>query len=255
MTVTRRVPFPGVVLPVSALIAAVAAWWALTVALAIPPFLLPSPPAVAARLAGNPDLYLRNAVTTLQKILVGGAVGITVGFSLALVVWAVPLLKRAVYPYLVAMRVLPKIAVAPIFLIYFGVGFETAVVFVSVIVFFPVVVGTAAGLDRAPDSHLDLLRSVDAGPVRTFLAVRLPHALPDVFAGVKQSVTLAVVGAVVAEWILSNDGLGSLILAASENVQVDVMLAALAVLLSVGLLLYGGVALCYRAVAWEYSSD
>ncbi|AZH26742.1 ABC transporter permease [Haloplanus aerogenes] len=251
MSVAERVPFPGIVLPLSALIGAVAVWWALTVALAIPPFLLPSPAAVAARLVGNPDLYLTNAVETLRKILVGGAAGIAVGFSLALLVWAVPLLKRAIYPYLVAARVLPKIAVAPIFLIYFGVGFETAILFVALIVFFPVVVGTAAGLDRTPESHLDLLRSVDAGAVQTFLHVRLPHALPDVFAGVKQSVTLAVVGAVVAEWILSNDGLGSLILVASENVQVDVMLAALTVLLCVGLCLYGGVALCYRAVAWD----
>jgi len=251
MTVARRVPFAGVVLPVTALLVAVAVWWALTVALAIPPFLLPSPAAVVARLAGNPDLYLTNAVETLRKILAGGAVGIGVGFSLALVVWAVPLLERAIFPYLVAARVLPKIAVAPIFLIYFGVGFETAILFVALIVFFPVVVGTAAGLDRTPESHLDLLRSVDAGPLRTFRYVRLPHALPDVFAGVKQSVTLAVVGAVVAEWILSNDGLGSLILVASENVQVDVMLAALSVLLGVGLCLYGGVALAYRAVAWD----
>ncbi|WP_435069136.1 ABC transporter permease [Haloplanus sp. C73] len=238
-------------LPLLGLAVAVGLWWALTVVFAIPPFLLPSPAAVVARLAGNPDLYLANAVQTLYKILIGGATGIAVGFTLALVVWAVPLLERAIYPYLVAARVLPKIAIAPVFLIYFGVGFETAILFVAVIVFFPVVVGTAAGLDRTPESHLDLLRSVDASPVQTFLAVRLPHALPDVFAGVKQSVTLAVVGAVVAEWILSNDGLGSLILVASENVQVDVMLAALTVLLAMGLCLYGGVALCYRAVAWQ----
>ncbi|MFB6102238.1 MAG: ABC transporter permease [Haloplanus sp.] len=251
MSVAERVPLSGAVLPVAALLAAVGVWWVVTAAFAIPPFLLPSPVAVAARLAGNPDLYLTHAAGTLRKIFVGGAAGITAGFVLALVVAEVPLLKRAIYPYLVAARVLPKIAVAPIFLIYFGVGFGTAVLFVALIVFFPVVVGTAAGLDRTPEAHLDLLRSVDADPIRTFLAVRLPHALPDVFAGVKQAVTLAVVGAVVAEWILSDDGLGSLILVASENVQVDVMLAALAVLVPMGLLLYGGVTLCQRAVAWQ----
>jgi len=251
MTVAERVPFPDVALPVAGLVAAIACWWAVTVVFAVPPFLLPSPAAVVARLAGNPELYLASAAETLRKVLVGGAVGVLVGFSIAVLVATVPLLKRAIYPYLVAMRVLPKIAVAPIFLIYFGVGFGTAVLFVSLVVFFPVVVGTAAGLSRTPEAHLDLLRSVDADPVRTFLAVRLPHALPDVFAGLKQSVTLAVVGAVVAEWILSNDGLGSLILVASENVQVDVMLAALAVLLPIGLLLYGGVTLCYRAVTWQ----
>jgi ABC-type nitrate/sulfonate/bicarbonate transport system permease component len=251
MSVAERVPLPDVVLPVSGLVVAVACWWGLTAAFALPPYVLPSPAAVGARLATNPELYLSNAAETLEKIAVGGVAGVATGFVLALVVSEVSLLRRAIYPYLVAARVLPKIAVAPILLIYLGVGFGTAVLFVALIVFFPVVVGTAAGLDRTPDAHLDLLRSVDADPIRTFLAVRLPHALPDVFAGVKQSVTLAVVGAVVAEWILSNDGLGSLILVASENVQVDVMLAALAVLLPMGLLLYGGVSLCYRAVAWQ----
>ncbi|WP_251328085.1 ABC transporter permease [Haloplanus pelagicus] len=251
MSVAERVPFPDVTLPVAGLVGAVACWWAITTFFAIPAFLLPSPVAVAARLAGNPELYLTNAAETLRKVLVGGAVGVVGGFSLALVVATVPLLKRAIYPYLVAARVLPKIAVAPLFLIYFGVGFGTAVLFVALVVFFPVVVGTAAGLSRTPEAHLDLLRSVDADPVRTFLAVRLRHALPDVFAGLKQAVTLAVVGAVVAEWILSNDGLGSLVLVASENVQVDVMLAALAVLLPIGLLLYGAVTLCQRAVVWQ----
>jgi len=250
MSVADRVPVPDATLPLAGLAVAVACWWAVTVAFAIPPFLLPSPAAVLARLVGNPELYLTHAVETLRKILVGGAAGVTAGFTLAVVVVAVPLLRRALYPYLVAARVLPKIAVAPVFLIYFGVGFETAVLFVALVVFFPVVVGTAAGLSRTPDAHLDLLRSVDADPLRTFLSVRLPHALPDVFAGLKQSVTLSVVGAVVAEWVLSNDGLGALILAASENVQVDVMLAALAVLLPIGLGLYGGVLLCQRAVTW-----
>jgi ABC-type nitrate/sulfonate/bicarbonate transport system permease component len=243
-------------LPLAALVAAIALWWAVTAAIAIPPYLLPTPAAVAARLAGNPGLYLSSALVTLRKVLVGGAAGIAAGVAIALLVTAVPLLRRALVPYLVAARVLPKIAVAPVFLIYFGVGFDTAVLFVALIVFFPMVVGTAAGLSRTPEAHL--LRSVDAGPVQTFLAVRLPHALPDVFAGAKQSVTLAVVGAVVAEWILSNDGLGSLVLVASENVQVDVMLAALAVLLVMGLALYGGVTLCQRAVArrgYAYASQ
>lgn len=251
MSVAERVPLPDVVLPLSALVVGVACWWGLAVVASLPPYILPSPVLVGNRLASNPGLYLSNAAETLRKIVLGGVTGVVAGFVIALVVGEVPLLRRALFPYLVAARVLPKIAIAPVLLIYLGVGFGTALLFVSLIVFFPVVVGTAAGLDRTPDAHIDLLRSVDAGPVETFLAVRLPHALPDVFAGVKQSVTLAVVGAVVAEWILSNDGLGSLILVASENVQVDVMLAALTVLLPMGLLLYGGVALCYRVVAWQ----
>jgi NitT/TauT family transport system permease protein len=248
MSVADRVPAPDVTLPLGALVVAVALWWLVVAALDLPPFLLPSPPAVAARLAGNPSLYLSSALVTLRKILAGGVAGIAAGFCIALLVAAVPLLRRALLPYLVAARVLPKIAVAPVFLIYFGVGFDTAVLFVALVVFFPMVVGTAAGLSRAPDAHLDLLHSVDSGPLRLFLFVRLPHALPDVFASLKQSVTLAVVGAVVAEWILSNDGLGSLVLVASENIPDAGRHAALAALVSMGLLLYGGVALCQRLV-------
>ncbi|MFB6107472.1 MAG: ABC transporter permease [Haloplanus sp.] len=251
MTPTERRPLSSVALPAAALVGAIAVWWAVTVAFAVPRFVLPPPTAVAARLVGNPALYVHHAVATLRKVLVGGVVGVVAGFAIALVVAFVPVLRRALYPYLVAARVLPKIAVAPVLLIYVGVGFVTAVAFVGLVVFFPMVISTAAGLDRAPRAQVDLLRSVDAGPARTFLAVRLPHALPDVFAGLKQSVTLAVVGAVVAEWILANDGLGYLVLVASENVQVDVMLASLSVLLAMGLGLYGVVALCQRRLTWQ----
>jgi NitT/TauT family transport system permease protein len=152
-------------------------------------------------------------------------------------------------PYLVAARVLPKVAVAPLLLLYIGLGFDTAVLFVALVAFFPMVVSTLAGVQRTPETQLDLMRSVDAGRLRTFLAVELPFALPDVFAGVKQSMTLAVVGATIAEWVVATEGLGYLILVASENVQPDVMLASLVVLVTIGLTLYGAVVALQRVVA------
>ena len=238
-----------VLFPAGALGVGVVLWWA-TVAIAdVPPFLVPPPDAVAARLAGNAPLYLDNAWLTLEKVAYGGAVGAASGFVLAVLVAYLPWFRRAVYPYLVTVRVVPKIAIAPLLLIYLGTGMTTAIVFIALIAFFPLVLSTAAGLDRAPSEQLDLLRSVNAGPVRTFLRVRLPYALPDVFAGLKQSVTLAVVGAVVAEWIVADSGLGFLILLASENVQTDMMLAALVVLLVEGLALYGAVVALQRGVA------
>ncbi|MFD1514168.1 ABC transporter permease [Halomarina rubra] len=239
MSVIERVPGANVTLPVAALIVGVALWWAIITVLSIPPFILPSPSAVVERLVTRPGLYASNAMATLAKTLVGGTLGIVGGMALALLVSWHRLLRRAFVPYLVAARVLPKVAIAPLLLLYVGLGFDTAVLFVALVSFFPMTVSTLAGVQRTPETQLDLMRSVDAGRLRTFIAVELPFALPDVFAGVKQSVTLAVVGATIAEWVVSTEGLGYLILIASESVQPDVMLASLVVLVAMGLTLYG----------------
>src|SRR5699024_8729203 len=132
--------------------------------------------------------------------------------------------RRALMPYLVTLRVLPTIAVAPLLLIYYGTGFTTGVIFVALITFFPMVVSTVAGFSTVPSEYRSLLESVDAGAQNAFFHVRLPSALPDVFAGLKQSVTLAVIGAVVAEWVVATSGLGTVILLASEQVQPALML-------------------------------
>ncbi|RKD94841.1 ABC transporter permease [Halopiger aswanensis] len=237
-----------VLAPTAALAVGMLCWWAVTAAGTVPSFILPSPTAVAAQLLGNPELYAQNALSTLEKVVYGGSVGIATGFLLAVLVAYLPWVRTAVYPYLVAVRVLPKIAVAPLLLIYLGTGTQTAIVFVALIAFFPLVLNTAAGLDRAPTEHRELLRSVDAGALERIVYVDLPYALPDVFAGLKQSVTLAVVGAVVGEWVIADDGLGFLVLMGSENVRPEVMLAALSVLLALGLALYGSVVLVQRGI-------
>lgn len=255
MSGRTRLSTPADVLyPAGALVAFVAVWWAVTTLYSIPPFLLPSPAAVAGRVVGNPGLFLDNAVATLEKIAVGGAVGIGSGFVLALFVAYVPPFRRAVYPYLVTVRVLPKIAIAPLLLIYLGTGTTTAVVFVALVSFFPMVLSTAAGLDAVPAEQRDLLRSVNAPRLRRIVHVDLPYALPDVFAGVKQSATLSVIGAVIAEWVVADSGLGYLVLLGSENVQADLMLAALSVLLLLGLGLYGLVILVQRRASWDTSA-
>ena len=255
MSVADHVPAADVTLPAAAMAVGVGLWWAVTATGAVPALALPPPAAVAERLVTSPELYASNALATLAKILAGGAVGIGGGGAVAVAVSWSRLLRRTLFPYLVAARVLPKVAVAPLLLLYVGLGFGTAVLFVALVSFFPMVVSTAAGLERAPDEQRDLLRSVDAGPVRTFLAVDLPYAHPDVFAGLKQSVTLAVIGATIAEWVVSTEGLGYLILIGSENVQLDVMVASLVVLVGVGLLLYGLVVLLQRWVTRRVPLD
>lgn len=251
MSTRTRPTAADLLYPGGALLAFVVVWWVVATLLALPGFLLPTPGAVAERLVGSPGLFVTHAGETLEKVLYGGAAGVFAGFVLAVVLAKLPLLRRGVYPYLVTVRVLPKVAIAPLLLIYLGTGTLTAVVFVALISFFPMVLSTAAGLDRMPDAHRDLLETVTAPALDRFLHVELPYAVPDVFAGLKQSVTLAVIGAVVAEWVVADSGLGNLILLGSENLQTDLMLAALTTLVVVGLALYGLVALFQRRVGWD----
>ncbi|GAB7093177.1 ABC transporter permease [Halolamina litorea] len=239
MTVGDRVPEWSY--PVVALAGAVVLWGLFVSLLDIPPYLLPHPISVVQRLVGNPSLYVDAAVATTIKVFAGGAVGTALGLLIGAAVGEVPALWRAISPYLVVARVLPVVSLAPLFLIYFGVGFGTGVAFVALMALFPMAISTAAGFRRTPESALDLARSVDASRLRTLFAVRLPYAAPDVVAGLRQSVTLAVVGAVLAEWFVADSGLGYLILVASENVRPDVMLASLSLVFVVGFSLYGAV--------------
>ncbi len=236
---------------IAAFVAVIGSWWAVTAAFSIPPYLLPEPAAVAARLAGNPELYALNALATLERIISGGIAGIVGGFCIAVAIVTFRPLRYALLPYLVTVRVLPKIAIAPALVIYFGTGRATAAGFVALIAFFPMALSTIAGLEGLERRYDDLLRSVNANPIRSFVAVRVRFALPEIVSGLKQSVTLAVVGAVVAEWVIVDDGLGALVLIASENLATDVLLAALVVLLLEGLALYGLVVVLERWLSWS----
>lgn len=247
---TERFSPAQILVPLCAFALVVVGWWGLTGPVGVPRYLLPSPSAVASQVTSNADLYVRNAGHTVWKILVGCGTGATAGFVLAVTVFYRPLLRRSLLPYLVTLRVLPTIAVAPLLLIYVGVGTTAVVVFVSLIVFFPMVVNTVAGLERASEREMDLLRSVSADGFVASLSVRLPYALPDVFSGLKQAVTLAVVGAIVAEWVVGSNGLGYLILVASENVQPAVMITALVALEILGLALYAVVVAVQRSIPW-----
>lgn len=247
----RPVDLQAAIVLATTAVAAVAGWWLTVVAFSLPSYVLPPPDAVAAHLAANPEIYLRNAWYTFEKVLYGGTVGVLAGITIAVGIAHVPWLRRAIYPYVVTARVLPKVAIAPVLLIYLGTGMVTAVVFVALVAFFPAVLSTVAGFERTPTTQRDLFASVDASWFETLLRVRFPYALPDVIAGVKQSMTLAVVGAVVAEWVVADSGLGFLILIASENVRADVMVAALAVLFVEGLAIYGIVHVAARRVRWR----
>jgi len=229
--------------PVMALASAVVVWGAFVTLLDVPSYLLPHPVDVGQRLVDNPGLYVDATRATLLKVFVGGTLGTTVGFLVGVAVGQIPPLWRAISPYLVAARVLPVVSLAPLLIVYLGIGFWTGVAFVTLMALFPMAVSTAAGFRQTPAAALDLAESVDASRPHVLLSIRLPHAAPDVVAGLRQSVTLTVVGAVIAEWLVSDSGLGYLILVASENVRPDVLLASLSLVFVIGFVLYGATGL------------
>jgi NitT/TauT family transport system permease protein len=156
--------------------------------------------------------------------------------------------RLAVYPSIVMFQLLPKIALAPLFVVWFGVNVVSRLAFAGFIAFFPIVLTTLAGLRATDALMLKLCRSVEATPPQVFWQVRLPYAVPYLFSGLKVGMTLAITGVIVAEFVTAQDGLGYIILFASSNLQIDLMFVALCWVSLIGLVFYGLVLLLEKIV-------
>lgn len=236
------------VLPVGFLLLCVAAWEAVVVLLRVNTFVLPAPTLIFARIVRSWPEIMSNTVVTVQETLLGFVLGALLGFILALLIAYSRLFEQVLYPLLVASQAVPKIAIAPLFVLWFGFGIWPKVVVTILLVFFPVVVTTAEGLMSVDRNLIDLLRSVSANPWQVFIKVRLPHALPQIMAGLKIAITLAVVGAVVGEWVGADKGLGYLIIFANSQLDTTLSFAAIMVLVAIGVVLFVIVDLIGRLV-------
>lgn len=235
-------------LPAMFMLLCVAAWQASVALLHISTFVLPAPTLIVARIVKSWPEILPNAVVTVEETLIGFALGAVIGFVLALLIAYSRLFERMLYPLIVASQAVPKIAVAPLFILWFGFGIWPKVVVTILLVFFPVVVTSAEGLMSVDRNLIDLLRSVSASPWQVFVKVRLPHALPQVLAGLKIAIALAVVGAVVGEWVGADKGLGYLIIFANSQLDTTLSFAAITILVVVGVVLFMAVDLIGRLV-------
>jgi NitT/TauT family transport system permease protein len=220
----------------------------------IRPYLLPSPASVLrAALDFSIPWYAHIWITTLEILggfAVAGLVGVALGIAIA---WS-PTIARALVPFLVFVNTLPKVAVAPLFLLWLGYGLVPNMLIAALIGFFPVVINTAVGLMQVDDDLLDLGRVFGAPRWKVFLKIRLPNALPYVLSALKITATAAVVGAVVGEFVASQSGLGMVIVNAQTNLNTPVAFAALVWISVVGLALYGAVSLAARWLApWAES--
>ena len=162
--------------------------------------------------------------------------------------------NRAVYPLLVASQVVPKIAIAPLFLIWFGFGMTSKVLITFLMAFFPIVIAAVVGLQSTAIEKLHVARAAGASRLQLFFRVRLPNALPEIFGGMKVSITLAVVGALVGEFVASENGVGRLLLSASGNMDAELLFAGIFALVVIGIVLFAAMEMLEKlALPWHIS--
>ena len=204
----------------------------------IKPYLIPNPWSVAQQLVVEWPMLWRETLPTLYATLGGFAASAVVGVAIAMWISYSRLVESFVYPLLVFSQSIPKVAIAPLFVVWFGFGILPKVIVAFLLGFFPVVVATVQGFKSVEPDVIDLARSMGANPWKVFIKFRLPTALPSIFSGLKVSVTLAVVGAVVGEFVGSNSGIGYVLQKANGTFDLPLMFAGLVILSMVGVLLF-----------------
>ena len=224
--------------PAITILVTLVAWEAWVVGFRVREYLLPAPSGILAVLAAEWRYLALHTGVTVYEILWGFFLSIVVGIPLAILIVYSPVLERAIYPLLVAAQSVPKIAIGPLLIVWAGLGIFPKVLVAFLIAFFPVVIDTVAGLRSVEPEMLHLARSMGASEWRVFLKIRLPHALPNIFAGLKVAVTLAVVGAIVGEFIQADQGLGYALLQASAMLNTKLAFASILILAGIGTVLF-----------------
>jgi NitT/TauT family transport system permease protein len=238
--------------PLTGVAVILALWQGYTWMFGISRIVLPSPSDILLASIARYDLLLRETWPTFLESVYGFGLAVAIGIPLAVCVANSRVLNLTLYPILVATQSVPKVAIAPIILVWFGLGIESKLAIAFLVAFFPIVVDTATGLQATPPGLLELARALRASPLQVFAKVQFPAALPFIFSGAKVAVTLAVIGAVIGEFVGSVGGLGNLLLTANSQLDSALAWAALVWLSILGILLFGAVALAQRLLMpWE----
>jgi NitT/TauT family transport system permease protein len=250
----RRVLYSSWARPVILIALLIVLWQLAIVVFRIPPYLIPAPLAVVKQLVKQWPELIQQASFTTYATLGGFALSIAFGIPMALLIAYSRTVESFVYPLLVFSQSVPKVAIAPLFVVWFGFGIIPKVIAAFMLGFFPIVVSTVVGFKSVDRDMIDLARSMKASKLQIFRRISLPQALPSVFAGLKVSVTLAVVGAVVGEFVGSNSGIGYVLQIANGNFDLPLMFAALTILSLIGVLLFAAVDLVERfMIPWHAS--
>lgn len=227
-----------VVLPLVGTLFLFGAWWGLKVITGWNTFILPSPPDVATTIVDRWDIMMSNTWVTLWETVAGFLLAVVIGVPLGVALAYSWIFDRMFSPILFGFNAVPKIAVAPLLVIWMGFGLLPKVVMVVLLCFFPIVLSTAAGVKSTPEELRELIRSLEATPFQAFRKVRLPSALPHLFVGLKLAISLAVIGAVIGEFVGATKGLGYLIVISGGTADTSLAFAALAFLAVISIALY-----------------
>jgi NitT/TauT family transport system permease protein len=243
----RSLPwFAGYGLPIASFIVGIILWELYVRVFKVPAFLFPAPSAIVqVYFTGRID-WFGQTLATLTTAMFGLVIGVAVGFAIALVITLSPVLNKILMPYIVALQVLPKVAIAPILYILLGFSDTSRILLIVILTFFPIVINTSTGLTDVDRNLVHLLKSLGASDRAVFWKVRLPNSMPYFFDGLKIGVSGALVGAIVAEFVSSSKGLGFLILNSQYTFNTTAAFGAFVILTVLGLLLYASVILLGR---------
>jgi NitT/TauT family transport system permease protein len=246
----------GILTTAIVLIALMAVWELAVRVSGIKPIVLPAPSEIGSELAANVTWYLGHAWYTLLTTLAGFAVAVVIGIALAIVIVESRLLESTVYALIVGLNSVPKVAVAPLFVVWLGTGYEPKIAIAFLIAVFAMVIDTVLGLRSVPPDVIDLARSLRGSRLDVLLRIKFPCALPAIFSGMKVAVSLALVGAIVGEFVSSQRGLGYVILSAQGMFDIPRVFAALVVLAVLGIALFWAIVWAERrSIPWHASQS
>ncbi|TCO51637.1 NitT/TauT family transport system permease protein [Kribbella antiqua] len=248
MTDTKRSwlttsPVAAVLLPVVGLIGAIALWWLATVVFGIDSYLLPGPQDVVSTFLDQPAYLLKETGTSMIETVEGFLLAIVLGVPIAVLIVRSVILERLVYPLLLMVNAIPKIAIAPLLVVWMGFGQWPKVVMVLLVCFFPIVISTAQGMKSTPVELVELLRSLNASRIQEFFKLRLRYAMPQIFTGLKVAISLAVIGSVIAEFVGATQGLGYVIQQSGASADTSLAFAAITLLSIMSIVLFYGLVL------------
>ncbi len=237
------------------LVGLIVVWEVIVEVLTIREYLLPKPSVVAKEIGEEHSILLSATWVTLKEVLLGFALSIVVAIPVGVLIVYSRTLADVIYPLLVASQAIPRIAIAPLIVIWFGFGTLPKVLIAFSIAFFPLVVNTVLGLTAVPRDMIFLVRSMGAGAVKTFIKARFPSALPAIFGGLKVAIALSVIGAIVGEFVGAEDGLGYLVIASQGTLNTRLIFASITMMAVMGIVLFYIVEAIERVViGWHYAA-
>jgi NitT/TauT family transport system permease protein len=249
-----RGTFFSVLAPVVTFAVIIFLWWALVALFTVPEYLVPDPQSVIPSMISNwPDL-VDQSIMTLSEIIGGFLITVVFAIPMGLLIALSVFARRVAYPVLVFVQLIPKIAIAPLFVVWFGFGLQSKLFLTVLMTFFPLLLASIAGFQTLDQRLLYLTKSMGASKLQTFWSVRLPSALPVIFSGLKTAATIATTAAIVAEFVGSNAGLGYRLLTATLYLDTPLIFAILVILTVIGLTLnYVVEAVEYIVMPWKHA--